>query len=128
MPDWEQELEVIGLRFRWKETARRALAGLIEQKGQVTGCRLVREPENEYDENAIAVYLPGRLMGGKQLGYLHRETAAVLAPKLDEGVVKIVNAELWSLSVDDKWNTGELRVRFRDVVKKRSTKPKSKSA
>lgn len=43
---------------------------------------LKREPDNQYDSNAIAVLDPF----GRQLGYLSREVAAQLAPDLDGGV------------------------------------------
>ncbi|MCD8199432.1 MAG: DEAD/DEAH box helicase, partial [Coriobacteriaceae bacterium] len=44
--------------------------------------QLVREPENEFDENAIAV----RRRDGTQLGYLNRQLAERLAPVMDAGV------------------------------------------
>lgn len=124
---WNYTIEVIGLRFRWKRDARRAFAGMVEQRGQITGVRIVREPENQHDENAIAVFLPQRIAGGKQLGYLHRETAAILAPKMDEGLLKVVKAELLSLNQRDDYNTGDLLVRFQDMSPKRSVKRKTKA-
>lgn len=42
---------------------------------------LRREPDNEYDENAIAVYTEDE----RQLGFLSRELAADLAPEMDDG-------------------------------------------
>lgn len=44
--------------------------------------RLVREPNNEYDANAIAIY-PGR--GAGPIGYVNRQNAARLAKALDAG-------------------------------------------
>jgi hypothetical protein len=41
---------------------------------------LRRDPENEHDTNAIAVYA-----GGEQVGWVPRELAAELAPHLDDG-------------------------------------------
>jgi hypothetical protein len=41
---------------------------------------LRRDPGNEHDPNAIAVYA-----GGEQVGWVPRELAAELAPQLDEG-------------------------------------------
>ncbi len=43
--------------------------------------RLIREPLNQYDSNAIAVYL----LTGHKIGYAPREIAAYLAPLLDDG-------------------------------------------
>ncbi len=44
--------------------------------------RLVRQPENEYDANACALFDPR----GEQVGFLNRRLAAVLAPAIDAGV------------------------------------------
>ena len=41
--------------------------------------RLERQPDNEHDPNAIAVY------AGDQLGFVPREIAAELAPEVDAG-------------------------------------------
>jgi single-stranded-DNA-specific exonuclease len=43
--------------------------------------RLVRQPENEYDTNAIAVLDPI----GDQVGFFNRRLAAALAPEIDRG-------------------------------------------
>ena len=47
---------------------------------------LEREPENKFDPNAIAVYVPVKSGTHKlMLGYVPAEIAANLAPLLDEG-------------------------------------------
>jgi hypothetical protein len=46
------------------------------------GLELRRDPANEHDSNAIAVYPAG---GGEQVGWVPREVAAELAPDLDAG-------------------------------------------
>ena len=46
---------------------------------------LKREPELKYDTNAVAVYLPSKVGGDKQLGYVPRGLAAELAPIMDAG-------------------------------------------
>jgi HIRAN domain len=43
--------------------------------------RLVRDPENAFDANAVAV----ETAGGVRLGFVGREPAAELAPRLDAG-------------------------------------------
>ena len=45
---------------------------------------LVREPDNEYDPNAIAVHVPA-LGEHAHLGHVPRNVAARLAPQLDAG-------------------------------------------
>lgn len=121
---WNTELGVVGLRFRFKEGERRALAKMVDKRGPITGIRLVREPDNKYDENAIRVYLPERIMGGNQLGYLHRQTAELLAPKLDSGSLVVKTAELTELNVADGYSTGTLIVTFQDKPKGRD-RPKA---
>lgn len=41
---------------------------------------LRREPHNIHDSNAVAV-----ISGGKMLGHIDREAAAIIAPLLDDG-------------------------------------------
>jgi hypothetical protein len=124
---WRAELEVIGLRFRWKKDGRAALASMAA-KSDITGIRLVREPDNKWDENAIMVMLPERLMGGRQLGYLHRQAAELLAPKLDSGSLEVVSAKLMSLDPGVDYNTGSMDIIFRDVATpaKRGKRPATK--
>jgi len=47
-----------------------------------TPLRVERQPQNEYDPNAVALFEPH----GAQVGFLNRRLAAVLAPVLDAGV------------------------------------------
>lgn len=125
---WDHELDVVGLRFRWKRDGRRALADMIAKRGSVTGIRLIREPDNKVDENAIMVYLPERILEGAQLGYIRADSAAVLAPKLDNGSLIVLSAKLEELDESEDWNIGTMLVKFGDVKKpakrKGSTKPK----
>lgn len=45
---------------------------------------LIREPDNPYDPNAIAVYHMAH-----RVGYLPRTLAAELAPQMDQGIIYI---------------------------------------
>ena len=47
-----------------------------------TPLRVVRQPDNEYDANAIALHEPH----GAQVGFFNRRLAAALAPVIDAGV------------------------------------------
>jgi hypothetical protein len=114
---WQHEVDIVGLRFRFKRDGRRALADMIAKRGSITGMRLIREPDNRADPNAIMVCLPQRILDGKQLGYLHKETAAVLAPALDSGRTVVLRATLESLYEDEEWNRGNMIVWFKDLPK-----------
>jgi hypothetical protein len=112
---WSHHLDVVGLRFRFTKSARRALADMLASRGSIPGVKLVREPDNPKDGNAIKVMLPQRILGGKQLGYIRAPAAAMLAPKMDAGRLKVHGATLLELRADDDWNSGELHIRFMDV-------------
>ena len=88
------DFDVVGLGFRLKADAREELAATIRRNAKVmskggagiTGVKLRREQENKYDINAIAVYYPDRgALAGKHLGYLRADTAAIIAPLMDDG-------------------------------------------
>ncbi len=63
--------------------AARHHAGELRSDGVAPGraLDLRRDPANEHDPNAIAVHAAG----GEQLGWVPREVAAALAPRLDAG-------------------------------------------
>jgi hypothetical protein len=44
---------------------------------------LMREPDNRYDPNAIAVHIPAL---DQQVGHIPRKTAEILAPMMDDDV------------------------------------------
>jgi hypothetical protein len=114
---WQHEMDVVGLRFRFKKDGRRALADTIAKRGSITGIRLIREPDNRADANAIMVCLPERMLNGTQLGYIRALSAELLAPKLDSGRLVVASAKLEWLDPSDEWNTGNLLVHFIDVDK-----------
>lgn len=65
---------------------------------------LKREPNNQYDKNAIAVYFnfSGNLT---QLGHLSRGLAELLAPKLDQGTtVKVTKAPIIGGVITLEWD------------------------
>lgn len=85
------ELSVVGLNHRVTATEFGKLFDALPVK-----CRLVREPENEYDENAIKVIAHPK----RHIGYLRRGVASSLAPRLDKKITEIVSCELVSLDED----------------------------
>lgn len=67
------------------------LAPAVERaanEGKLLGARLVRDPENPHDANAIRVVVPE--VG--HIGHIPRDLAAKLAPRLDE-------AEMWRCQI-----------------------------
>lgn len=68
-----------------KENRQTALQHLLRYAPQDVSIRLDREPENLYDQDAIAVVAAVRGRGAYKMGYLPRPVAAVLAPLMDAG-------------------------------------------
>jgi len=74
---------------------------------------LEREPLNMYDRNAVKVLIG--LHGDHHIGYVPRDVAALLAPKLDSGDVQIVTA--WVTEIDADTGVGELLVTYRKKIR-----------
>ncbi|OAX42534.1 hypothetical protein K503DRAFT_847742 [Rhizopogon vinicolor AM-OR11-026] len=69
-------------------TLRTSIVGVQYYKGLVgpgEEVRILREPHNKYDRNAIKVMN----IGGTQVGHIPRQTAAKLAPLLDRGAISL---------------------------------------
>ena len=78
------DLKVVGVTFKNEDRTSRKehILTLAEQyKDNLAGIKidLVREAENRYDMNAVKV-----LANDKQIGYLGKEYAAIIAPLMDE--------------------------------------------
>ena len=77
--DGDYELRVVGLSFHED-----GVSGLLDTVGEIDGgvakftAQLIREPHNPYDQDAIRVDILGRTVG-----YVPREVAEVMAPRLD---------------------------------------------
>lgn len=74
--DWDYNIKIAGPTF-----AQEALSELYPLEWEHINILLEREPENEYDTNAIKV-----LANGKKIGYIPRLIAEHFAPLLDSGV------------------------------------------
>lgn len=72
------EFEVVGINYRLTPATMRDM-----QADLPLLCRLVREPDNSHDENAIKVMEVEK--DNFQIGYLARQVAEVLAPAMDIG-------------------------------------------
>lgn len=77
------DLKVVGVTFKNEDTGEKRGQIIRElaanKKPEEIKVTLVREPENAYDANAIKV-----LADGKQIGYIGKEFAAIIAPQMDE--------------------------------------------
>ena len=99
------DLTVVGLGYRVTPAKMEAIAA-----DAPLAAKLVREPENMHDRNAVAVYLNEKPYTELHFGYLSRTVAAELAPRLDAGMEI---AEAWVLSVDMIESEAELQVKAR---------------
>lgn len=74
----EITLTCVGLHYRLTISKLRALQENLPLKAE-----LRREPENEYDENAIAVWVIEKPFREVKIGYVQKAVAHDLAPKMD---------------------------------------------
>jgi hypothetical protein len=99
------ELEVVGMNYR-------VTPGTLMKIKRETPlrCVLEREPANVHDENAIKVVITQRPWAhegeGLHIGYISRQVATVLAPKMDAG--KFPFTDVWVTDVDPDKGIGDL--------------------
>lgn len=74
--DWDYNIKIAGPSF-----TQVTLDDLYPLDWEHINILLLREPENEYDSNAIKV-----LGNGKVMGYIPKMVAEHLAPQLDSGI------------------------------------------
>ena len=76
------DLKVVGVTFTNEDTGEKRadiIREMMEKNPQDIKVQLVREPENKFDTNAIKV-----LADDKQIGYIGKEYATIIAPLMDE--------------------------------------------
>lgn len=88
----EIELTAVGLHYRLTPSKLAKLEDSLPLQ-----CELRREPENEYDENAIAVWCVERPFREVKIGYLAKQVAHDLAPMMDVG--KFSPHEVWASEI-----------------------------
>jgi hypothetical protein len=74
---------------------------------------LVREPENEFDGNAIAVRQFFKGGGSVRLGYIAKALAVELAPKIDAGWEP--NVKFGMKFINDEGECHGLQLRYEEV-------------
>lgn len=90
----EINLTVVGLQHRLTKTK---IEKLIDALPLMIELR--REPENEFDENAIAVWCIEKPFKEVKIGYIQRVVAADLAGPMDDGKFKPYEAWLSEVEV-----------------------------
>lgn len=76
------DLKVVGVTFTNEDTGEKRadiIRELMDKKPEDIKIQLVREPDNKFDANAIKV-----LANDKQIGYIGKEYATIMAPLMDE--------------------------------------------
>lgn len=76
------DLKVVGVTFTNEGTGEKRseiIRELMNKKPEEIKIKLVREPENKFDMNAVKV-----LADDRQIGYIGKEYASIIAPLLDE--------------------------------------------
>jgi HIRAN domain len=98
------ELTVVGINYRVTPATIRELQELLPLQ-----CELIREPDNYHDPNAVKVVLTDRRWRrGFHIGYLSRQLATEIGPRMDGGKFPYVTASLGRLGNQE----GLLQVRM----------------
>lgn len=80
---YPQNLEAVATLLVQAQTAELGWGGA--QSARAVTVLLVRNPDNEHDENAVEVHVPTLGWKRSMVGHLPRDMAARLAPSLDRG-------------------------------------------
>lgn len=100
------KIPAVGLRHHVTPATLREMNELCPLK-----ISLRREPENRHDENAIAVIVQEKPWKAMKVGYVPRQTASEIAPRMDGGKVQFTECHLTSIDADS--GIGEMRLNFR---------------
>lgn len=76
------DLKVVGVMFKNEgtgESRKEIIKELSNKDKDDISVKLEREPNNKFDQNAVKV-----IADGKQIGYIGKEFAAIIAPLMDE--------------------------------------------
>jgi len=104
-------------------TGHEGRAKFIRLMSKKTPVRLIREPKNEHDLNAIAVEanitipIPltfGLIKWWLQIGYLKQSAAKRYAPKMDAGKRPVVKVDSMWAPQKEEWPRVTLSIEFND--------------
>lgn len=86
VPNYPANVEQVATMVNTAQVDALGWSGTADADAAVT-VALVRNPENEYDENAIEVHVPTLGRKASMIGHVPRDLAARLAPSIDRGDV-----------------------------------------
>jgi hypothetical protein len=109
------------LRFPLRGFRYRVTEGTMDQMATAVPMPVTfrRDSINPHDANAVAVFLDKKPWIGFHVGYVPRDIAALLAPKMDSGQIEMVEGTLENLDGDE----GDISV----TVRKPRPRKKSKA-
>jgi hypothetical protein len=90
-------LSVVGVQYRVTMSTREMIAARIVESGPLT-CKLEREPDNYKDPLAIKVVIVEQPYRGLHIGYIRRQVAQLISPRLDKREISVRDiylVELW---------------------------------
>jgi hypothetical protein len=96
---------VQGITFKRPPSKLTGLDLIKKYSGHAAKYKLKREPDNDYDKNAIQVKQVFKNGGSIHIGYVPKELAAELAPLLDDG--DVIEPKFSQCFINEK--TGEIR-------------------
>jgi hypothetical protein len=114
------DTQCVGIQYRVTPSTRRMIQAHIEKHGPLP-VMLVREHDNEHDENAIKVVIRATPYKGLHIGYLPRGVAAVYGPALDTMKLRVRESHMTRIHVEE--GTADVSV----VIGKHPTAKKSGS-
>jgi hypothetical protein len=98
---------VVGLNYRMIPPQQAKLAAKVPILASFQ-----REPTNLYDGNAVEVWIDNDTL---HIGYVPRDIAARLAPKIDSGEIQIVS--VWITEIDSGTGVGQLLITYRKKIR-----------
>jgi hypothetical protein len=113
------------MRHRVTISTRRMIAAHLDEGEDGIECVLEREPLNLHDENAIKVIITNGPYDDFHLGYIAKEVAAKLAPKLDAGKALFVYSEIEEMDAQEGTATLLLTLKTHGKAIPRKSKKKT---
>ena len=105
------ELQVVGLQYRVAPSTRRMMKDHLPMK-----VKLVREPRNTKDRNAIKVVVASGSPYKKiHIGYIRRQIAAMLSPAIKRKKIEL--GEAWVTEIDPAEGLAEMFVKVSGPTK-----------